>query len=98
MILRFNFRASQLLLAVAAFFVFGLAGTPDAVAQLLPKATNREPEKSPSVHRDRRKRNPTPPASRTPASTESNNFLDLGDRFNEQKKWKAAEAAYSEAV
>jgi len=29
---------------------------------------------------------------------ESDNFLVLGDRFREQKKWKAAEAAYKEAV
>ena len=29
---------------------------------------------------------------------ESNNFLDLGDRFREQKKLKAAEAAYKEAI
>ena len=33
-----------------------------------------------------------------PASVESENFLDLGERFREQKKWKAAEAAYKEAV
>jgi tetratricopeptide (TPR) repeat protein len=36
--------------------------------------------------------------SRNPASLESDNFLDLGDRFRQQKKWKAAEAAYKEAV
>ena len=29
---------------------------------------------------------------------ESDNFLDLAERFSEQKKWKAAEAAYKEAV
>ncbi|HVI72651.1 MAG TPA: tetratricopeptide repeat protein, partial [Pyrinomonadaceae bacterium] len=29
---------------------------------------------------------------------ESNNFLDLGESFRGQKKWKAAEAAYKEAV
>ncbi len=36
--------------------------------------------------------------ARTPASVESDKFLDLGDSFREQKKWKAAEAAYKEAV
>jgi tetratricopeptide (TPR) repeat protein len=29
---------------------------------------------------------------------ESENFLDLADRFREQKKWNAAEAAYKEAI
>ena len=100
MTLRFNFRASQLLLTVAAFFVCGLAGT-DAVAQRLPKATGREPEsKSASARRERRKtaRQTAPAASRTPVSVESDKFLDLGDRFRERKKWNAAEAAYKEAV
>ena len=39
-----------------------------------------------------------PAASSNPASVESDNFLDLGDLFQRQKKWKAAEAAYKEAV
>lgn len=29
---------------------------------------------------------------------EPDNFLNLGDSFRQQKKWKAAEAAYKEAV
>lgn len=100
MTVRINFRALQLLLTVATFLVCGLTGPPDAVAQRLPKATGREPEKKSSpAPRERRKRpQPTASASRTPVSIESNNFLDLGDRFREQKKWKAAEAAYKEAV
>ena len=100
MTLRFQPRASQLLLSVAAFFACGLAGTPEALAQRLPKATGREPENKPASPRreSRHKRQTAPAASRNPASVESNNFLDLGDRFREQKKWKAAEAAYKEAV
>jgi tetratricopeptide (TPR) repeat protein len=88
------------MLTLAAFFVCGLAGTPDAVSQRLPKATGRQPEnKSAPARRERRKRHQsTQPESETPASIESNNFLDLGDRFREKEKWKAAEAAYKEAV
>ncbi len=94
-------RALQVLLSVVAFLVCGLAGTTEALAQRLPKATGREPEnKAASAPREhRRKPRPTgPAASKSPASVESDNFLDLGDRFREQKKWKAAEAAYKEAV
>jgi len=97
---RFNPRASQLLLAVAVFLVCGLVATHDVVAQRLPKATGKEPEnKSSPVRREPRKRHQfTQTDPRTPASAESNNFLDLGDRFRKQEKWKAAEAAYKEAV
>ena len=100
MILRFNFRTSQLLLFIAAFFICGLAGTPGALAQRLPKATGREPENKSAPARRERHRAPrtAPAASRNPASVESDNFLKLGDRFREQQKWKAAEAAYKEAI
>ena len=72
-----------------------------ALAQRLPKATGREPEnKAVTVRRENRHkaRQTAPAASRSPASIESDKFLDLGDTFREQKKWKAAEAAYKEAV
>ena len=101
MIPPFKPRGLQLLLSVVAFLVWGLAGTTDALAQRLPKATGKEPEsKAASAPREhRRKARPTGPAtSRTPASVESDKFLDLGDSFRAQKKWKAAEAAYKEAV
>lgn len=90
----------QMLLLVVAFFVFGLAGTPGALAQRLPKATGREPDNKPaSARREvRHKRQTTPATSKNPAAVESDNFFDLGDRFRAQKKWKAAEAAYKEAV
>lgn len=100
MSLRFNVQASKLLrVTVATLFVWVLMGTSEAVAQRLPKKTDREPENRPaSPRRERPKRQPIQPATRTPASAESNNFFDLGERFREQKKWKAAEAAYKEAV
>ncbi len=100
MILRFKLRALNLL-CVWAIFVCALAGTPEASGQRLPKATGREPEKkSSSAGRERRPkpRPPLPATSKTPVTVESNNFFDLGKRFREQKKWKAAEAAYKEAI
>lgn len=100
MIPPFKRRALKLLLSVVAFLLCGLTGI-EILAQRLPKATGREPEnKSTPARRERRnKTRPTASAaSKNPASVESDNFLNLGDRFREQKKWKAAEAAYKEAV
>jgi tetratricopeptide (TPR) repeat protein len=97
MIPRFKF----LLLSVVAIFVCAPAGTTAVLAQRLPKATGREPDnKAASARREvRHKARLTAPATtRNPASVESNNFVDLGDTFRQQKKWKAAEAAYKEAI
>ena len=88
-------------LLVVAIFISGPVGTTAVLAQRLPKATGREPDnKAASARREvRHKARLTAPAtSRNPASVESNNFLDLGDTFRQQKKWKAAEAAYKEAI
>jgi len=99
MILRLNLRGSQLLISVVAFFVCWLAGTPEALAQRLPKATGREPDKPASPRREvRHKPQTAPAASRNPTTLASDNFFKLGEGFREQKKWKAAEAAYKEAV
>ena len=88
-------RALQLLLFLAAFSVCA----DGVLAQRLPKATGREPENKVVTAPHRPKPRPRPPvSSRSPASVESYNFVDLGNRFREQKKWKAAEAAYKEAV
>jgi tetratricopeptide (TPR) repeat protein len=88
-------RALQLLLLVAAFSVFA----DGVLAQKLPKSTGREPENKAASAPHRPKPHPRPPASpKNPASVESNNFLDLGNTFREQKKLNAAEAAYKEAV
>jgi len=98
---RMVLRTLQTLLLVVVFLACGLAVTPVTLAQRLPKATGREPENKPapsSPRVGRHKRQTTPANSKNPASVESDNFLDLGDSFREQKKWKAAEAAYKEAV
>lgn len=99
MVPRFQFRPSRTLLLAAILFC-ALAGATDVLGQRIPKATGKEPENKPAPSRreNRPKRQPAPVASKNPAAVESGNFLDLGDRFREQKKWNAAEAAYREAV
>ena len=88
-------RALQLLLSVVVFCVCA----DGVLAQRLPKSTGREPENKAASAPHRPKPRPRPPASsRSPASVESYNFVDLGNTFREQKKWNAAEAAYKEAV
>jgi tetratricopeptide (TPR) repeat protein len=96
----FNLRTSHLLLTVSIFFVCMLAVTTDAAGQPKPKETGEAPgTKAATARRERRKDRPKiPPASKTPAAIESDNFLGLGDRFSETEKWNAAEAAYKEAV
>jgi len=97
MIHRFKLRAVTLL-SFVAIFVCGMALTTEALGQRLPKATGREPEnKAGSSHRPK-PHQPAPAPSKTPAVLESGNFVDLANRFRDQKKWKAAEAAYKEAV
>lgn len=93
-------RGSQLIVSVTAFFVCGLAATPGALAQKLPKQTGKEPENRPASRgrEGRPKHQPAPAASKNPAAVESDNFLNLGERFRKQNRWKAAEAAYKEAV
>ena len=88
-------RALQLLLLVAAFSVCA----EGVLGQKLPKSTGREPENKAASTPHRPKPHPRPPASpKNPASVESNNLLDLGNTFRQQKKLNAAEAAYKEAV
>ena len=95
MVLRPRLRLLTLLFVVA---ICGLLGTTEALAQRLP--TGREPESKPvSPRRPIFHKRPTAPvASKNPTAIESDNFLKLGDRFREQEKWKAAEAAYKEAI
>ncbi|HEY0367438.1 MAG TPA: hypothetical protein VGC73_13290, partial [Pyrinomonadaceae bacterium] len=87
------------MLTAAIFFVCGLAVAPNAVAQKIPKETERE-KKSASVRQQRRKqvRQTALPAAKNADTAESDKFTDLGDSFREQQKWKAAEAAYKEGV
>ena len=101
MTLPVNIRMSRLLLTLAMFLVCGLAVTPEAAAQKPPKQTGtKDQTKSESVRKERRKqkRQSAPIASITPSSEESNKFFDLGERFREQQKRNAAEAAYKEAI
>jgi len=100
MLLRFRAWTSRILLLAVIFLVCGLPDTLGSLAQRLPSTTGRKPENkpAPSRHEARHKRQIAPAASSNPASVESDNFLDLGDLFQRQKKWKAAEAAYKEAV
>ena len=98
MVLPFNVRSSGMLL-FAAVLVCTLICTSGVRGQKIPKATGREPENKPAPSRPvRPKRQPAPVTSKNPTSTESGNFLALGDTFRELKKWNAAEAAYKEAV
>jgi tetratricopeptide (TPR) repeat protein len=88
-------------LAFVVFLVYALAGPSGIMAQRLPKATGREPDnKSARPRREPRPRvrHTTSATLSSPAAVESVNFYDLANRFREQKKWKAAEAAYKEAV
>ena len=100
MVPRFKVETSKVLLFATAFSVCALAAVPVTVAQRLPKATGRERENKPvTSRRENRPKRPTATAgANSSASVESDNFLNLGHRFREQKKWKAAEAAYKEAV
>jgi tetratricopeptide (TPR) repeat protein len=96
MILWFKVRTSPILILVA-FLVCGPSAKTGALAQRLP---GREPDNKPAPSRrpGRPKPHPAATASTNPAAVESGNFFDLGDRFRKQNKWKAAEAAYKEAV
>ena len=97
MTLRFR---GALLISATAFFVCALTGPPAAFGQRVPKDTGRQTENKPASPRreGRPKRQTVPAASRTSAAVQSDDFLNLGDHFREQEKWKAAEAAYKEAV
>ena len=66
-------------------------------AQVARKATDKRAD---SKHTQRRRgpRTRPPATATTAASTESYNFVDLGERFRKERKWNAAEAAYTEAI
>lgn len=68
-------------------------------AQRVRKPTVEPADPKPAPTRRRVYPRPRPAVtSATPASTESFNFLDLGNRFRKERKFNAAEAAYNEAV
>jgi tetratricopeptide (TPR) repeat protein len=88
---KFTAQCFVVVLCTLAAFVTGSA-------QVAPKATDKPAESKPAAPRRPRPRTRPPATSATPASTDSYNFLDLGDRFRQERKWNAAEAAYKEAI
>lgn len=63
--------------------------------------TNASPGRSGSGYRRNRLRGSRPAASgasRSSASEQSDNFVELGDQFAERSRWRAAEIAYKEAI
>jgi hypothetical protein len=77
-----------------------LAAFTNGSAQVVRKATDKPAESKASKSTPRRDRNRvrTPDTSKIPTVTESDRFLDLGDRFRKEGKWNAAEAAYKESI
>lgn len=77
-----------------------LAAFTDGSAQVVRKATDKSAESkaSKSTPRRERYRVRTPDTSKIPTVTESDRFLDLGERFRKEGKWNAAEAAYKESI
>lgn len=90
---------SKFIVLCFAVVLCTLAAFVSGSAQIVRKATDKPAEPKPTIRRPTHPRRPRPPAtSATPASNESYNFLDLGDRFREERKWNAAEAAYKESI
>lgn len=72
-----------------------LAVFTSASAQIAPKATDKA---APAPRRRDRNRIRPPVTAAIPTTIESDQFLDLGDRFRKKAKWNAAEAAYKESI
>jgi tetratricopeptide (TPR) repeat protein len=75
-----------------------LAAFSDGSAQIPRKATDKPASPKPATGRRERSRPRPAAASTTAAATESYNFFDLAQRFREERKWNAAEAAYKESI
>jgi hypothetical protein len=97
---RLSRQALRVLLTLAFYGVCTLIGTSEAHGQLAPITRPKPTAPKPSSSRPARvrPRQTLSTALKTPSSIESDNFLDLGDRFREKEKLNAAEAAYKEAV
>ena len=74
-----------------------LAAFTNGSAQIARKATDK-PASKPATRARERHRVRIPVANKTPITTESDHFLDLGESFRQDGKWNAAEAAYKEAI
>lgn len=108
---RLSFRTFEIncamLLKVLTTFVLvvfcTLAAFSNGSAQVVRKATDKPVGKAhdppaPTPRRPERHRVRRPVASTSPATIESDQFLDLGDSFRKDGKWNAAEAAYKESI
>ena len=78
--------------------VFTLAAFTNGSAQVARKATDKRAEARPAPRRPERPRVRRPVSSTSAVTTESDQFLKLGDRFRKEGKWNAAEAAYKEST
>jgi tetratricopeptide (TPR) repeat protein len=68
-------------------------------AQIARKATDKRAESKPSKTNPwRHERHRVRPPVTSPATIESDRFLDLGNSFRKDGKWNAAEAAYEESL
>jgi tetratricopeptide (TPR) repeat protein len=74
-----------------------LAAFTNGSAQIAPKASSK-PESKPTPRPRERPRVRIPVTSETPTTSESEQFLELGNRFRKEGKWNAAEAAYKESI
>ena len=74
-----------------------LAAATNGSAQIARKATDK-PASKPTARTRERHRVRIPVADNLPTAIESDRFLDLGDKFREDRKWNAAEAAYKESI
>jgi hypothetical protein len=98
---RSSHKARRVLLLLAFVVCYALSAAPEVAGQPTPSDTGRAGTKSPPrtpVRRPRPPRRDLSTVAKTPASVESYQFVDLGERFREKELWNAAEAAYKEAV
>lgn len=76
-----------------------LSAFTNGSAQIARKATDKpaETKSSKTTSRSRERYRVRTPVT-SPATIESDRFLDLGDSFRKEGKWNAAEAAYKESI
>ena len=75
-----------------------LAAFTNGSAQIARKATDKTAESKTVPKRCERPRVRPPVTAKIPTTTESDQFLDLGERFRKEGKWSAAEAAFKESI
>src|SRR5438034_7250590 len=93
-------KGAHRIVTLAILILTSCAASLSVTAQIAPKATDKSANPKPVTQPRVRLRSPRSPRSgnRGSVSEESDNFLDLGDDFALKSKWKAAEAAYKEAI